>query len=119
MTTVFQCKTDDLSKGLERLTAKMVPTIMQYATFKALQIEADMKMNRPWTDRTMWARLTLTAKASRPDTNTIRITLSHGMYYGIFLELCNEKRYAIIAPTIRKFAPEVVQELGSILGKMT
>jgi hypothetical protein len=46
------------------------------------------------------------------------MSLAHGVDYGICLELAHEKKNAIIAPTINKFAPEVVEDLRGIMGEM-
>ena len=45
------------------------------------------------------------------------MTLAHGKDYGIWLELANEKNFAIIEPTLRYSGPEVVEELQGIFEK--
>lgn len=89
-----------------------------YCGTKAGELESKMKSNRPWTDRTGMAKATLSARVSQPDENTVRITLSHGVEYGIWLELAHEKNYAIIAPTIREEGPRVVEGLDNILSRI-
>jgi hypothetical protein len=77
-----------------------------------------MKVNRPWTDQTNQAKARLHTSVSQPNPNIVRITLAHGVNYGIWLELANEKKYAILAPTVNKFAPKIVEDLEGIFGKM-
>lgn len=107
-----------LGKNLDRMSEKLGAVLLMYAATKASELQAKMKLNRPWTDRTNMAKALLNAKVSQPDKNTIRITLAHGVEYGIWLELANEKNYAIIAPTIREEGPRIVEDLGNLMTKL-
>lgn len=107
-----------LSKNLDKMSVKLGATILMYAATKASELQAKMKKNRPWTDRTGMAKATLNAKVSQPDENTIRITLSHGVSYGIWLELANGKKYAIVEPTIREESPRVIEDLENLMSKL-
>jgi hypothetical protein len=89
-----------------------------YAATKASEIQAKMKTNRPWTDRTGMAKALLSAKVSQPKETVVRITLSHGVDYGIWLELAHGKNYAIIAPTIRDEGPRIVKDLNNLMLKL-
>lgn len=108
----------DISKNLAKMEQKLGAVVLMYAVTKASEIEAKMKMNRPWTDRTGMAKTTLNAKVSQPNNNTVRITLAHGVDYGIWLELAHEKNYAIIAPTIREEGPRIVNDLDNLMSKL-
>lgn len=107
-----------LSSGLDRMGEKLGATLLMYAATKAVELQAKMKQDRPWTDRTGMAKATLNAKVSRPDDNTIRITLAHGVDYGISLELEHNKRYAIVGPTVRQEGPHIVSDLRGLMSKM-
>lgn len=107
-----------LKKGLDNLGPKMGAMILMYAATKASELQSKMKTNRPWTDRTGMAKATLNAKVSQPSQNIVRITLSHGVEYGIWLELAHEKNYAIIAPTVREEGPRVVSDLNNLMSKL-
>lgn len=107
-----------LNKNMDKMSTKLGAVILMYASTKASQLESKMKINRPWTDRTGMAKATLSAKVSQPDKNFVRITLAHGVSYGIWLELAHEKNYAIIAPTIREEGPRVISELDNIMSKI-
>lgn len=107
-----------LSKGLDAMSEKLGATVLMYAATKSVELEAKMKQNRPWTDRTGMAKATLNTKVSKPDDHTIRITLAHGVQYGIWLELAREKRYAIIGPTIDIEGPRVVKDLTNLMAKL-
>lgn len=107
-----------LSKNLDKMSVKLGAVILMYASTKASEIQAKMKMNRPWTDRTGMAKALLNAKVSQPDKNIVRITLAHGVNYGIWLELAHGKNYAIIAPTIREEGPRIVEDLDNLMSKL-
>ena len=107
-----------LKKNLDKMSVKLGAVVLMYASTKASELQFKMKLNRPWTDRTGMAKALLSAKVSQPDKNTIRITLAHGVSYGIWLELAHGKNYAIIAPTIREEGPRVVEDLNNLMSKL-
>ena len=107
-----------LKKNLDIMSVKIGAMVLMYAATKAEEIQAKMKMKRPWTDRTGLAKATLNAKVSQPDKNTIRITLAHGVDYGIWLELAHGKNYAIVAPTVREEGPRLVEDLNNLMSKL-
>lgn len=111
-------KGSTLGKNLDKMAVKLGAVLLMYSSTKASELQAKMKANRPWTDRTGMAKATLSAKVSQPNTNTIRITLAHGVDYGIWLELAHEKNYAIIAPTIREEGPRIVSDLNDLMSKL-
>jgi len=78
-------------------------------------IENWMKDNAPWTDRTANARQTLWTEANEVVGQMVQIILSHGMYYGIYLELNNAGRYAIIDPALDHFAPLIWRDVQRML----
>jgi hypothetical protein len=86
-----------LNRNLSDLTTKIGAAVLMLASTEASRLESKMKINRPWTDRTGMAKTTLRASVSQPSKDKIRITLSHGVDYGIWLELAHGKNWAIIA----------------------
>lgn len=107
-----------LASGLDKMSMKMGALVLMYASTKASKLQAQMKLGRRWTDRTGAAKALLNAKVSQPSSDTVRITLAHGVNYGIWLELAHERNYAIIAPTIQSEGPKMVQELNNIMSKL-
>jgi hypothetical protein len=108
----------NLGKNLDKMSNKLGAAVLMYSATKASEIQSKMKLNRPWTDRTGMAKALLNATVSQPDSNTVRITLSHGVDYGIWLELAHEKNYAIIAPTVREEGPRVVDDLKNLMSRL-
>lgn len=107
-----------LEKNIDKMSDKLGAVVLMYSATKASELQAKMKTNRPWTDRTGMAKAMLSAKVSQPSPTIIRITLAHGVDYGIWLELAHEKNYAIIAPTIREEGPKVVGDLKGLMSKL-
>ena len=107
-----------LSKNLDKMSTKLGAVILMYSATKASELQSKMKLNRPWTDRTGMAKALLSAKVSQPSPTLVRITLAHGVDYGIWLELAHEKNYAVIAPTIREEGPRIVDDLDNLMSKL-
>jgi HK97 gp10 family phage protein len=84
------------------------------------KIEAHMKHNAPWTDRTSNARNGLRAQAAAFSKTSYGILLTHGVTYGIYLELGTRYMRArpIIIPTMEEFGPRVVASLVKLLDRL-
>ncbi len=78
-------------------------------------VENWMKANAKWTDRTGNARQTLWSDVDDVTNQMVRIIFSHGMYYGIFLEVNNAGRFAIIDPALDHFAPLIWADVQRML----
>lgn len=86
----------------------------QIAYDRAEDMEAWAKQNAPWTDRTGDARERLHATVE--ETGPIgKIVLSHGVDYGLWLEIAHSGAYAIIAPAIDYWAPIVFKDLQRMM----
>lgn len=107
-----------LKKNLDKMSTKLGAVVLMYAATKASELQAKMKLNRPWTDRTNMAKVLLNAKVSQLNEDVIRIILAHGVSYGIWLELAHDKNYAIIAPTVREEGPRIVEDLNGLMSKL-
>lgn len=105
------------ARGLKRLAEMELRTkaaLGLYADTSAKKMESEAKTSAIWEDRTGAARQRING-SWKWQGNIIRIELSHGVDYGIWLELCNEGKYAIITPTINKMSPKIIQGLDRIL----
>lgn len=88
----------------ERIDA-MVSLVTEYYSTRS---QTYMRANAPWTDRTTNARNGLTARAQHLPLKSHMIILSHGVPYGIWLEVRWSGRYSIIDPTMRHIGPQVL-----------
>lgn len=117
MSANFTWKSDEITPGLESLKTKTIAALGMYARTKAEVYKGKMKANRPWTDRTGMAKARLDANVTI-NPREITIVLSHGVDYGVWLELARSKRYAIIAPTINLEAPDYFLGMSNLFNKI-
>ena len=85
-----------------------------FARTEGLRLEAEAKKKAPWTDRTANARNSIQGGAGWRQRKLV-ITLSGNMEYSVWLELANEKRYAILYPTIKRNAPEILRAYKKVI----
>ena len=110
----FKFDASSLIKGLSEREIKTRASIGLYADTVAKKMESYAKTNKPWIDRTGRAKQSLNS-SWKWKGDVARVELSHGVDYGVYLEFCNEKRYAIIRPTIDTISPEAIKGLNKIL----
>lgn len=103
-----------LLKRLENAETKSQIAIRMFAQEGAKKFEIYAKINRPWTDRTGHARQRLVGWVET-FSDKVRIHIGHGVDYGVYLELCNEKRYAILQPTVNACSKEVIQGFSKLM----
>lgn len=108
-----------LTKNLEVMKKRMDVALLAYIKTNAAKLEAYMKSNAKWQDRTGQARQSLNGSGYKEEDNYV-IKLAHGsnVNYGVFLELAHRKKYAIIRPTIQLKSPEVMQGFSGLLDKL-
>ena len=114
-----QIKWEDrqLVNNLRTFNARMDRAIFAAMRFHATRGTAYMRKNATWTDRSTNARNGLDATAERAHP-VYRIVFSHGMPYGVWLEIRFSGRYAIIRPTIDQEAPQVMRTISGLFGKV-
>lgn len=82
-------------------------------------LENEMRQQAPWTDRTGNARQSLYARVDPPTAieifDVIELVLAHGVEYGVYLELKNQGRFAIVNPTIDRAAPRIWDDVRRML----
>lgn len=110
----FKFDVSNITKGLAEREIKTKAALKVYGDTVGKKMETHAKSNRKWIDRTGNARNGLQGGAESTG-NGVRCKIQHGVYYGIYLEMCNERRYAILEPTVKAIAPESVRGLANIL----
>jgi hypothetical protein len=83
----------------------------------ASEAETEMKQDAPWTDQTGDARRGLSGSASQAQSGSVRLSLSHGVPYGKWLELANAGRYAIVTPTYQKYIERFQRRMRQMMKK--
>lgn len=106
--------TDVFPQMAEQYTRTIFQSGRRVAYDRAEDMESWAKANAPWTDRTGDARERLHATVE--ETGPIgTIVLSHGVDYGIWLEIANGGRFAIIALAIDVWGPVVMRDLQRMM----
>lgn len=106
---------DVVLKNLKEVTPKLKAALALDAQNIAAKMEAWAKQNVAWTDQTAHARLFLKSTVKWTNTNTLMVALSHNVEYGVYLELCNEGKYAILEKAIQEFAPKFIEGWKKII----
>jgi hypothetical protein len=96
---------------------KVIEAVTAVANYFAPVIETYAKRNAKWTDRSANARQTLHSWVDMVSKDAVALYLSHGMYYGVFLEAKYSGRYAIIWPTLQAHIQPIYNMLKGIFGK--
>lgn len=78
-----------------------------------LKMQDHARDNAIWTDRTGHARQGLFYQVEGGD-KSVKIHLAHTMEYGLWLEVANGGKYAIIMPTIDALLGQLKQDLEAI-----
>jgi hypothetical protein len=78
------------------------------------EAEATSKMSAPWTDRTGNARNSIGGYQTKEMDRVVGI-LSIGVFYGVFLELCNGGKYRTVWPTLEWEAVRLPLWLGKFM----
>lgn len=99
MANGFRFDISGMVAGLTSAESAADKAIRVYAEQGALQFQNFARENRKWTDRTGQARQRLHGYVGTIPEG-YRISLAHGVDYGLWLELANEKRFSIIPQTI-------------------
>jgi hypothetical protein len=98
----------EVVKQMEEVLLEVASRSLEYA-----------KANAPWTDRTGNARNGLDV-AVENDGNALIMELFHTVDYGLWLEVIQNGRFAIIMPTLQGYALEQLgsdQVIASVVGE--
>lgn len=108
--------------GLDRYKSYARTRINQYFNQQARSLEAYMKREARWNDRTYQARGGLKAEVIVDRFHNSRnqyysISLYHTAPHGVYLELAMEKRFAILEPTVRLKGPDVIRGMKGLFNE--
>lgn len=109
---------DTLTPGLRNLSPVVKRNIYQVLRFHEPKVLGSAKTNAPWTDRTGNARNGLNAAVVVEGPNSYALVLFHQVSYGIWLEVANGGKYAIILPTIQQHLPMILASLNRLLDRL-
>jgi hypothetical protein len=107
-----------LGDGAQARIDRLIMGIVMLAQAQSGRIEAHMKANAPWTDRTTNARNGLhsvTRVERLPGRTRIIVESGHSVDYGIYLERANGGRFAIVAPTLDYYGPDLLRQVRALV----
>lgn len=105
---------DRIKMNMQAYEARIRQVKLHIANYFKPIVETYAKQNAPWGDITGNARQSLHAEVELSD-DIVRLYLSHGMEYGVFLELAHQGQYAIILPTLEAHYGQVMKMLKEVL----
>lgn len=106
---VFNPALDDYQKALDA-------SLRAVAEFWATKVQNEARARAAWTDRTSNARNGLIGFVQEVGAqDTINIFMTTQVEYGVYLELSNAGRYAIVWPMILANLPVLQQMLSTLL----
>lgn len=106
----------EIRRNLDRLDRKTADGIRNAFDFQAARSVGYMKSAAPWTDQTSAARAGLHTNTTHIRSRS-ELILSHAVSYGIYLEVCNNGRYAIILPALRRAMDELTSLIDGMWGR--
>lgn len=106
---------DILAKNVGSYKDRLLKAIQALGQVFAQKIATYAKANAPWTDRTGNARQGLTGTAIAAATGVV-IYLYHTMSYGIWLEVKNAGRYAIILKAMESQYGALMAAIRGLIG---
>jgi hypothetical protein len=106
-----------LARAVERYGDRVLTAVAAVAQYAATQMQNDAKANAPWTDRTANARTGLFGTSEADFArHVVTIYLSHGAVidYGLWLELANSGRHAVVMRTMESHYQDLMDMLREV-----
>jgi len=106
--------TEEMLANMDEYGRRVKAALVKVAQYWEPIIESAAKENAPWTDRTANARQGLRAFHQELTEGSVALYLKQSVDYGVFLELKNSGRYAVIMPTLEAHYPRIKAMLDGI-----
>ena len=95
--------TGTINAIFERKKAALFAESKRLAEAALQEMQTEQAGNEFWDNQTKQALLRLFSDAFQ-DNDSVGFFLAHGVEYGIYLELANDRQNAILVPKIEKYA---------------
>lgn len=112
----FKFDIESVLTGLAEFELKSKAAIGLYADTASKKLESNAKQNANWIDRTGQARQTIQG-GKEWEGDKCNVYVAGNTDYFPFLELCKDKQYAILQPTVNKLSPEILKGMSNLLGR--
>ncbi len=105
-----------LENTLSVILEEAPTTVMAQVQERCIRLAQDIlnyaKQNAPWADRTGDARRMLDVDVSESG-GAVYIQLYHQVDYGLWLEVIQSGRFAILMPTLERFAGTMIEDIST------
>lgn len=101
--------------GLYGRTARQA--VVQVAQYWGPVLEAEVKRQGKWTDRTGNMRQSVYYTIDELSNDIVVLYISYGVYYSIFVETMAAGKFATLWPVIEEHLPEIEKMLKGIFGR--
>lgn len=105
---------EDFLKRSVEIKEKITKASKLYGQTVGKNLVKNAKEDAPWTDRTSLSRNTIDNEVVSRGSNTY-IKLRGNTPQFVYLELCHEKKNAILAPTIQKHRSEIIKGWAKVI----
>ena len=113
----FTYDSGDLHKNLRELPGRINRRVAVIVDANAAYGQGWARINAPWTDQTGAARGGLFAFPESVGGHH-EITFSYSVHYGIWLEIANSGKYAILLPAIRHTGAHLMADLRGLMNSL-
>lgn len=113
--TIFQKLVDKLEKGLNPKGASALYILMET---EGKKMENFARNRSIWSwNRTGDARRRLIGGAM-PGKDEVSAFVGHGVFYGKFLELAHQRKYAILQKAVEEYRTETAKEIIDLINRL-
>jgi hypothetical protein len=106
-----------LRSNVHRFNNKLQRSIDAVVDYDAAYATNYLKTNAPWHDDTGAARSGLVAIPSHFGS-TQEILMAYSVTYGIWLEVANSGKYAVITPAMRVIGNKLMSDIQFVMNRM-
>lgn len=99
-------------RSFDRDLQRQISAVVDY---EAAYATGYLKTHAPWTDRTGAARAGLLAVPHHHGKAEHDIIMSYSVYYGIWLEVANSGKYAVIGPALFVIGQKLMADLSHLV----
>jgi hypothetical protein len=107
-----------LRNNIESFSSKLNANVAAVMDYNAGYATGWLKSNAPWHDDTGAARSGLVAVPFNSG-KIHELLMAYSVTYGIWLEIANSGRYAVITPAMRSVGAKIMQDMQHLIDNMT
>jgi len=104
-----------ISANIDIYSERIKAAVAAVCQYYSQQGATYAKENKPWTTRTGDAKKFLHGKVVSGN-KSIRARISHGVYYGIYLEKKYSGKYGVLPKVLRRYEGEFLEDIQRIGG---